>query len=825
MKLISCHIEGFGSIKNQDFSFNEGINCFFEKNGAGKSTLATFIKAMFYGLDGYKTNTKSFTDRKHYYPFDYSGGRFGGNLTFELNGDKYKIERFFGEKSDTTDEVKVYKNANETAELGDDIGKSVFSLDKASFERVAFITDSDVEIKATEGISDKLGRFLDGGEAVDVSGAIKELDELLKRFKKRGSGGEISAVKTEIEKIESDIQNAETIKENLKERYRELSEINETIEDLNARITRAQSLNVLREAYERYEGLLKEASDAEEKKNDLDNKYKKGVPNTEEIEKLQTLQDRLNEINGSLKQSAFSDDDRLTLMGLDKKFSQGVPAKERLNEIEGKISAGKELEGKIKTLSDQKLMDNERKLLQKFGQYCPDDEQASEISRLYDKYKELCAQRETEQQKGASKQKTSVSWLLIVALIIVVVGVVFISINALTGYIMTGLGLALAVFTTVMRGVSKNNLKNTEIELGNKARSRKNEIEKLIIQYGYDINSVETFLQDRSSYKEIESRESDRETKVSEKQDELSKISEELDNFFKIYEIPNNDLKLLVTEVNSYNDLKKRCDDAEEIKNELNEKKEALQRDIEVFKTRFDLSELDVKKLSADRTEYESLKNAIAEKKKEAENLKTEKGLSEKPADEDEDVDVLNDDYNEKIKDRETLERTIRDNEMTVDKLEEYRDKREELGEKLDEYNRVHELLTKTKELITESDKKIKDRYVKPVMDEYLSFSEMLESAIGEKITMNENFEIRLERGGKEREDAYLSSGQRAICALCFRLAVMKNIFGDNLPIVIMDDPFTSLDEEHLDRVKNMLKEISKDTQMIYFTCHESRAM
>ena len=57
MKLISCHVENFGKIKNQDYDFSNGITTIYEENGAGKSTLAAFIKAMFYGLEGYKINS------------------------------------------------------------------------------------------------------------------------------------------------------------------------------------------------------------------------------------------------------------------------------------------------------------------------------------------------------------------------------------------------------------------------------------------------------------------------------------------------------------------------------------------------------------------------------------------------------------------------------------------------------------------------------------------------------------------------------------------------------------------------------------------------
>ena len=69
MKLISCHIEGFGKWVDKDIDFTDGINSFFMNNGEGKTTLAAFIRAMLYGLSEYTEKTKDFVARKHYAPF------------------------------------------------------------------------------------------------------------------------------------------------------------------------------------------------------------------------------------------------------------------------------------------------------------------------------------------------------------------------------------------------------------------------------------------------------------------------------------------------------------------------------------------------------------------------------------------------------------------------------------------------------------------------------------------------------------------------------------------------------------------------------------
>ena len=40
---------------------------------------------------------------------------------------------------------------------------------------------------------------------------------------------------------------------------------------------------------------------------------------------------------------------------------------------------------------------------------------------------------------------------------------------------------------------------------------------------------------------------------------------------------------------------------------------------------------------------------------------------------------------------------------------------------------------------------------------------------------------------------------------------------------IILDDPFSSLDEEKMLKAKELIKELSKYFQILYFTCHESR--
>ena len=42
---------------------------------------------------------------------------------------------------------------------------------------------------------------------------------------------------------------------------------------------------------------------------------------------------------------------------------------------------------------------------------------------------------------------------------------------------------------------------------------------------------------------------------------------------------------------------------------------------------------------------------------------------------------------------------------------------------------------------------------------------------------------------------------------------------------IVLDDPSASLDAEKIENVKELIKDLSKKWQIIYFTCHESRKL
>ena len=133
MKLISLYIENFGGLHQYSLDFSEGLTVIQEANGFGKTTLAEFIRAMFYGFPR-KAKTLDKNRRQKYTP--WQGGKFGGNLTFQLDGKTYRIERTFGAtpKGDHFQLIDLATN-KKSDQFSEEIGLEIFGLDADSFER------------------------------------------------------------------------------------------------------------------------------------------------------------------------------------------------------------------------------------------------------------------------------------------------------------------------------------------------------------------------------------------------------------------------------------------------------------------------------------------------------------------------------------------------------------------------------------------------------------------------------------------------------------------------------------------------------------------
>lgn len=293
MKLLSCHIENFGALSHFDFAFDPALSRVYAPNGGGKSTLAAFIKAMFYGLPADSSRSK-FNERRHYYPF--SGGKFGGNLTFEKGGAEYRIERFFDRTSG--DDARLFRNGLPCALPEGGIGVHFLGLDELSFSRTLFIMAERGELSATGGISARLASLSSQTEGSGAQTAAASLERAAKTLQSRGGRGRIAECEERAKKLRSEIANLQTISEGLGEKYARSSSLASRISSLESSLALSGGAAVA--AAERrkiYQDLQADAARASARAAQLAGEYPAGFPVQDDVAALNSASSAGNKNN------------------------------------------------------------------------------------------------------------------------------------------------------------------------------------------------------------------------------------------------------------------------------------------------------------------------------------------------------------------------------------------------------------------------------------------------------------------------------------------------------------------------------------------------
>lgn len=858
MKLISCYIEGYGALEKKEIIFEEGITAFCQENGTGKTTLASFIKAMFYGLKVYKSNSKDFCDREHFYPF--KGGKFGGNLTFSYNGKTYKVERYFGEKSITGDTLKVYLDGELTNELGEEIGRTVFGVDEDSFMRTLFIGSEEIEIKSTSSINAKLGSFLHGmDEETGYDGALKRLDDARKSYQADRKGKNptefIPSTEKEIDGLRVEIDNAKRVQAALEGedgKYARAETLKTEIAEMDRQIVEETKKNERRTLFERYEAMEESIADKERQAEEIRRRYPFGsLPTEEETLAVEESISKQKRAQAQLVTAEFSVADGQKLARLEECFVRGVPAEKELLEKEREVDELKAVETELAMLQSKEPTAREKSLAQKFMYGGPTEGEIAELSAKVEAYKQTKKDYEAISEwlptAVAPTAKTSSRLFPLfaaVASILCAVGAVCFTMDKATlGILLLAVGgITLLVSGLLSFGGKSNTAQVATTSAVNPEKQRKEtelreleySIKASLTRYGYhsDNGVVYDFAQlqdDAKEYAQYLEREQEKNRQLTEKQAKKQALEDGLTAFFRGYGLSGNSYASMLGDLRAnlreYDSLRERKKTQAEMHEGLEKDLEEARIKVEAYKKKYGLTELSISDILMDIREERRLTAEMEKEKAQAAAFKEEKNLTEKPMGESVELGDLQAMRTEKQNELARLEREIDADESVAESVAEKEEMLKEAQTRLAAYKQKHKLLKAAKELLEKADGNLKDKYIKPIKDEFLYYAALLEKTLGEKVVMTKNFEIRFEREGEERSEKHLSAGQRSVCALCFRLALIKNMYKENPPFLILDDPFVNLDSAHMEKVKGVLQELCKEMQMVYFTCHESRVI
>lgn len=206
MKLKNLYIENIRSYKKLDFTFEDGVTVISGVNGSGKSSL---LEACFMGLFGSKILSKDFVLAD----VIFKGAENAKiSLGFEHLGQDYLIEQAFrySPKSENASNSKcvLYANGESIVDQATRTYEEVCSLlnmDEEAYRNCAYIRQGEIDVLINAKPRDRqrmIDDLLQLGKLEEYRERAGSAKTAVRRLQ-RDIGNNLSAVKAEIEKIES----------------------------------------------------------------------------------------------------------------------------------------------------------------------------------------------------------------------------------------------------------------------------------------------------------------------------------------------------------------------------------------------------------------------------------------------------------------------------------------------------------------------------------------------------------------------------------------------------------------------------------------------
>lgn len=873
MRILSCHIENFGKLKDYTIEFTSELNTFCCENGWGKSTLAAFLRVMFYKFEG--EHKRSGKERVTFRP--WQGGVYGGTVHFEVKGKRYSMTRTFGNKdAEDTFELRNLDTNLESLDYTTNIGKEIFEINSEAFMRTAFIGQNDCVTWANGEINAKIGNLSFDTEDVNrYEEACEKLKGFLNRNSPKKKTGLLYKKRDEKAQLEVAIRSEDSIKTaiiqiqgQMDKKREEMAVLKEQQEDIvkKQRIcSKQKELSTLRE---RYRDIKKRCKKANEEWSEIRAFFGQRIPTQKELDDVMTLYVEMKSNESSVNAYKMSEEEEDRWSFYEVKFKEHLPLKEEFADFKKKYEQlqqrreernanclRKEEREKLREYQDK--FGSSKELLQILSQLHGDwieRNRKSDILSL--KQYELEQNITMEAEKNRRGKERKGFFFILLGLIILVIGTfVVLSVPFLGAF------LALAGIVCILWGISQRKLSSdlsegvkseSTVKIEEEMRQDQNQIGKIegkMEQYFtiWGIPFEETlvlpylnqFMQEAIQYDNLQKKEE--QASLNQNQMNIEGLREELCVFLSKYHMPYEEDALLEYE----NILEKEVLDYQRLdekrRNYISCRAKYIekQQDIETYldSLGFVLEENlenQIRSLKDMLIRLQQTSGIVEEEERARTCFERENDVSQLEWDvlleEGENLVTLNDAYQRLNKelDRLSAELQFYRNQMDVkleelDEIDMKREQLEVLNKEFDEQMNQYELMVKTQSCLIEAKEALTARYVDPLMNSYKKYHQKLVGEGMDAYHMDANAQVTIEEMGMQRKIETFSAGYRDLTGLCLRFAFMEAMYQEEKPFIVLDDPFVNLDDEKVEAGKKLIRYLAEEYQIIYFTCHESR--
>lgn len=765
MKLISLYIENFGGLHQYALDFESDLTVIRKENGFGKSTLAEFIRAMFYGFPR-KGKTLDKSRRQKYTP--WNGGSFGGNLVFEADGNRYRVERTFGAtpKGDNFALIDL-ATGRKSNRYSEELGLELFQLDGDSFERSTYLPQlSDGQTLTTDSIRSKLSNLVE--DTNDVGNFEKAMTALKTKRSTfvayRGNGGSVAQATAQVTRLQDQLQRAENQREPLKLAEESIENTKQQLTALETRqeavrqeIRRASEAVAVAAIHGQHRQLEVRLNRTREERLALEAKYPAGIPEWESIEaarqegaQLEILDSRVVTEQEDLDAAAFVEENR-------SRFENHIPTQAELADCRSRCE-------RVSDIRERSV------------------ELASKLTR----------------QPDVKPNGLPLILCLILGLAGAVAGIVLekmvllgVAVLALVGAVVAAVRLTAARKKLQQFRQEQQQIREEMDVLSGETEELTAQIETFLGGYGF-ADETDYFGQlaelehDSEDYLQAKARVAQWQLEKQEHERKIAQCQRALYAFFEKASLTANaDVRSQLLQIRD--DRKQWEELCRDESRERGERETFCWEHEQTLAQPLPENAADVQMLRWEESELSRKQTACSQE----------------------------------------LLRLQQRKELLTEQVQQIPQLRDELAfwqEKKTADQTNADLLDDTMALLEQAKENLSGSYLGPIRRSFETYLNRLWDDQDGSILVTPDLDVQLERYGQARELGYFSAGQTDTVMLCMRLALVDALFAEEKPFVILDDPFVNLDDNRTQEALALLKTLAEDRQIIYLTCNSSRA-
>ena len=310
MVINEINIINFGNISNKKIEFTNGFNLILGENEKGKSTILNFIRFVFYGFSGRKSELKK------YEPL--SGEKINGSLTVTQGKNVYEISRNLNlTKSKQVSCVNKTTGEVMDKDFCDNLGQNLLNKNDASFINTMFIGQGASRILGDkEEILTKLSNITQSGdEDISYNKILSNVDdEILNLTSPRRKDSVIVNLENEIATLNTRLFEAKTREQNkllkqneIKNIENEISKKEEELSEYKKQIEISKALTLKKREKDENNNIIRLKTDIDNAKDELSkieiNKRFLQIDEDEEYEFLNENTDGFDERKEKLKKT------------------------------------------------------------------------------------------------------------------------------------------------------------------------------------------------------------------------------------------------------------------------------------------------------------------------------------------------------------------------------------------------------------------------------------------------------------------------------------------------------------------------------------------